>query len=52
MLGSAGAVPSGELVVGYLVVPASFDPGRSLELFWNDRSVAAVLAPPDSAATH
>jgi hypothetical protein len=52
VLGGPGSLPAGELAAGYLVVPASFDPSRSLELFWNDRSVAAVLAPADSAATH
>lgn len=46
LLGGPGEIPAGEMAVGYLVVPASFDPAHELELFWNDRSVAAVLAPP------
>jgi hypothetical protein len=50
LLGAAGALPAGEMVVGYLVVPASFDPAGPLELFWNDRSVEAVLAPPSGGA--
>ncbi|HTO52704.1 MAG TPA: hypothetical protein VMR50_04890 [Myxococcota bacterium] len=46
LLGEIGALPSGEMAVGYLVMPASFDPGKSLEVFWNDRSVETVLAAP------
>src|SRR5262245_9445090 len=46
LLGSPGQIPAGEMAVGYLVVPASFDPAQKLEIFWNDRSVASVLAPP------
>jgi hypothetical protein len=56
LLGSAGALPAGEMAVGYLVVPASFDPANALEVFWNDRSVEAVFAPHVAAggasATH
>ena len=46
LLGGPGEIPAGEMAVGYLVVPASFDPAHELELFWNDRSVASVLAAP------
>ena len=46
LLGGPGQIPAGEMAVGYLVVPASFDPAQKLEVFWNDRSVASVLAPP------
>ena len=54
LLGAPGALPAGEMVVGYLVVPASFDPEKPLEVFWNDRSVEAVFASPRAggAATH
>lgn len=54
LLGSPGSLPSGEMAVGYLVVPATFDPAKPLEVFWNDRSVEAVLAPPaaQASATH
>ena len=45
LLGEAGALPAGELIVGYLIVPSTFDPHAALELFWNDRSVETVLAP-------
>jgi hypothetical protein len=46
LLGAPGALPGGEMAVGYLVIPASFDPRAPLEVFWNDRSVEAVLNPP------
>jgi len=45
LLGTAGKLAAGELAVGYLIVPSSFDPQAPLELFWNDRSVETVLAP-------
>jgi hypothetical protein len=44
LLGEPGNLPAGELAVGYIVVPASFDPREAMELFWNDRSVETVLA--------
>jgi hypothetical protein len=46
LLGAPGRLPEGEMAVGYLVMPATFDPKAPLEVFWNDRSVEAVLAPP------
>jgi len=46
LLGAPGTLPTGEMAVGYLVVPASFDPRAPLEVFWNDRSVEATLAAP------
>jgi hypothetical protein len=45
LLGESGKLPAGELAVGYLVVPSTFDPQAPMELFWNDRSVETVLAP-------
>jgi hypothetical protein len=50
LLGGPGTQPAGEMSIGYLVVPASFDPANAIEVFWNDRSLEAVLAPPTSAA--
>lgn len=52
VLGTPGKLPAGEMAVGYLVMPASFDPANPLEVFWNDRSVEAVLAAPAPAPTH
>ena len=46
LLGTPGRLPGGEMAVGYLVIPGNFDPKAPLEVFWNDRSVQAVLAPP------
>ncbi len=45
LLGEPGKLPAGELAVGYLIVPSNFDPRAPMELFWNDRSIEAVLAP-------
>lgn len=45
LLGEAGAQEAGAVVLGYLVVPARFDPRQPLELWWNDRSVLATLQP-------
>jgi len=50
LLGAPGTLPSGEMAVGYLVMPANFDPAASLQVFWNDRSVSAVLAQPVTAS--
>ena len=45
LLGEPGKLPAGELAVGYLIVPTTFDPHAAMELFWNDRSIETVLAP-------
>lgn len=50
LLGAPGKLPAGELAVGYLIVPATFDPHAAMELFWNDRSVETVLAPAAGGA--
>jgi len=53
LLGAPGNLPSGEMAVGYLVMPQTFDPAAPLEVYWNDRSVTATLAPAvTAAATH
>jgi len=53
LLGAPGNLPSGEMAVGYLVMPQTFDPAAPLEVYWNDRSVTATLAPAVTAgATH
>jgi hypothetical protein len=51
LLGAPGKLPAGEMAVGYLVMPANFDPAHPLEVFWNDRSIEAVLAAPAPAPT-
>ena len=45
LVGDSGEIESGRMVLGYVVVPARFDPGNPLEIWWNDRSLHAVLAP-------
>ncbi len=45
LVGSPGTIPARGLALGYMVVPAAFDPAEPMELWWNDRSVAATLAP-------
>ena len=44
LLGEPGPLARGTPVLGYLVIPARFDPERSLDIWWNDRSFSAVLA--------
>jgi hypothetical protein len=45
LVGEAGTMDKGVLNLGYLVVPARFDPTRPLEIWWNDRSMSTTLAP-------
>ena len=46
ILGEAGgALAPGSTRIGYLVLPPRFDPARELQLWWNDQSVSALLAP-------
>ncbi|MFQ5513141.1 MAG: hypothetical protein ACE5FG_01795 [Myxococcota bacterium] len=43
--GGPGPIAAGEQRLGYLVIPARFDPAAELEIWWNDRSLVARLAP-------
>ena len=45
LLGEPGPLARGTPVLGYLVIPARFDPERSLDIWWNDHSFSALLAP-------
>ena len=45
LVGEAGALDGGLLVLGYVVIPASFHPARPLEIYWNDRSLMTTLRP-------
>jgi hypothetical protein len=45
LVGEPGALEGGLMVVGYIVIPARFDLRRPMDLFWNDRSIRAVLTP-------
>ena len=45
IVGDPGELEAGYLTLGYMVLPARFDPSGALEIWWNDRSVVAVLQP-------
>lgn len=45
VLGEPGPAQRGTMALGYFAIPARFDPTHSLDLWWNDRSLAVVLAP-------
>jgi hypothetical protein len=45
LIGGGGPLAPGERVLGYLLIPAKFDLGQPMDLWWNDQSVSAVLAP-------
>jgi hypothetical protein len=45
LMGTPGPVTPGETLLGYLVIPVRFDPTQSMDLWWNDLSFSAVLAP-------
>ena len=46
LLGEPGPLAREAPALGYLVLPARFDPERAMDLWWNDRSFTTVLAPP------
>lgn len=43
--GSAGPLAAEGVVLGYVVLPAQMDPGRPLDLYWNDRRIETTLRP-------
>ena len=45
LVGEAGPIEAGLLVLGYVVVPARFDPTRPIQIYWNDRSLTTTLRP-------
>jgi hypothetical protein len=44
-VGGLGHQEPGRILLGYVVLPASFAPERPMELFWNDRHIESTLAP-------
>jgi hypothetical protein len=46
VLGAPGKMAAGLVSIGYMVLPARVDPGRPLDLWWNDRKLGAVLRRP------
>ena len=45
LVGEAGTIEAGLLVMGYIVIPAQFNPARPIEIYWNDRSLVTTLRP-------
>ncbi len=45
LVGEAGGLDAGLLVMGYVVIPARFNPSRPIEIYWNDRSLVTTLRP-------
>jgi hypothetical protein len=45
VLGAPGSMATGLVSIGYLVLPARVDPARPIDLWWNDRKLAATLDP-------
>jgi hypothetical protein len=45
LVGEAGRLDAGLLVMGYFLIPARFDPSRPTEIYWNDRSLVTTLRP-------
>lgn len=43
--GQAGDFPAEGVALGYVVLPERMDPGRALDLYWNDRRIGIVLRP-------
>jgi hypothetical protein len=43
--GRFGALEAGEIVLGYVVLPAHVDLGQSLDIYWDDRRISAILDP-------
>ena len=44
LVGRLGPLEPGRFLVGYVVLPASFDPAQPMELWWNDRRIESRLA--------
>ncbi len=43
--GRLGALAAGEVVLGYVSLPANFDLARELDLYWDDRHISATFVP-------
>lgn len=43
--GQLGDLGADELVLGYVVLPASFDLARPLDVYWDDRQIATTFRP-------
>jgi hypothetical protein len=45
LVGRPGTLAEGHMAVGYLRVPARFDPSAPMQIFWNDHNIDATLDP-------
>ncbi len=43
--GRLGALDAGEVVLGYVVLPKSWDLEQPLDVYWNDRHMGATFGP-------
>jgi hypothetical protein len=43
--GREGELQTGEMTLGYVVLPDATDPAEPMDIYWNDRRITAVLAP-------
>lgn len=43
--GRLGALDAGEVVLGYVVLPESWDLAQALDVYWNDRHMGATFGP-------
>lgn len=50
LVGDPGPLDPGATRLGYVVLPAHFDPRAPMELWWNDRRIEATLAAAASGA--
>ena len=46
--GAPGRQAAGQSVLGYVVLPASVDLAKPLDVYWDDRRITATLQPPQS----
>ncbi len=45
LAGALGELRPGEALLGYVVLPADYDPAQEMEVFWHDRQLRATLSP-------
>lgn len=43
--GALGELQPGQALLGYVVLPADYDPSQEMEIFWHDRQLHATLSP-------
>jgi len=43
--GGLGTLSAGDIVIGYMVLPATVDPGLPIDVYWNDHRLLTTLRP-------